>query len=73
MSKQAIDASAFDSYAAEYDAALQQGISVSGEGKDFFARGRIAWLAKILGALDFHPKARVALAKRERHADNVGV
>ena len=38
----------FDRYAADYDAALAQGISVSGEDKDFFARGRVAWLAKCL-------------------------
>jgi SAM-dependent methyltransferase len=38
----------FDQYAASYDQALAQGISVSGEDKDFFARGRVAWLAKCL-------------------------
>jgi SAM-dependent methyltransferase len=55
------DKSGFDQYAADYDGALAQGISVSGEDKEFFARGRIAWLAKTLGekylstetALDF--------------------
>jgi SAM-dependent methyltransferase len=36
--------SGFDNYAAEYDAALSQGISVSGESKDFFAEGRVQWL-----------------------------
>ena len=55
------DKSGFDQYADDYDGALAQGISVSGEDKEFFARGRIAWLAKILSerkissktALDF--------------------
>lgn len=53
--------SAFDAYAADYDGALAQGISVSGEDKEFFARGRITWLEAILrqknlvvkSALDF--------------------
>src|SRR4051812_19980524 len=51
MSEQRMDPSAFDAYAAEYDAALEQGISISGEGKEYFARGRILWLKKVLGAL----------------------
>ncbi|HEX8475834.1 MAG TPA: methyltransferase domain-containing protein [Pyrinomonadaceae bacterium] len=35
----------FDAYAEDYDAALAQGIAVSGEDKEFFARGRAEWLA----------------------------
>jgi trans-aconitate methyltransferase len=38
----------FDHYAAEYDAALQQGLAVSGESKEHFARGRIEYLAQCL-------------------------
>lgn len=34
----------FDQYAAEYDCALNQGLSISGENKDYFARKRIEWL-----------------------------
>ena len=34
----------FDEYAAEYDNALRQGLSISGENKDYFARRRIEWL-----------------------------
>jgi SAM-dependent methyltransferase len=34
----------FDKYAAEYDNALSQGLSVSGETKNYFARRRIEWL-----------------------------
>lgn len=45
----------FDAYAKNYDAALAQGISVSGEDKDFFARGRIEWLALCFGKLGFKP------------------
>jgi hypothetical protein len=33
--------SEFDVYAGDYDAALNKGISVSGEDKEFFARGRL--------------------------------
>ena len=39
----------FDAFATEYDAALTQGISLSGETKDFFARGRVEWLRQCLG------------------------
>lgn len=42
--------SAFDDFSADYDAALAQGLSVSGETKDFFASGRAAWLAQCLRA-----------------------
>ncbi|GAC1402448.1 MAG: class I SAM-dependent methyltransferase [Pyrinomonadaceae bacterium] len=38
----------FDTYAETYDAALEQAISVSGEDKNYFAHGRIAWLADYL-------------------------
>jgi trans-aconitate methyltransferase len=46
----------FDAYAVNYDEALNQGLSVSGEDKQFFARGRIAWLARCLQALHFCPQ-----------------
>jgi SAM-dependent methyltransferase len=38
--------SEFDRYAENYDAALEKGISVSGEHKEYFARGRVAWLGR---------------------------
>lgn len=41
----------FDRYAEEYDAALARGLSVSGEDKNYFARGRIAFLATCLSKL----------------------
>lgn len=38
----------FDEYADDYEAALQKGLSLSGESKDFFAEGRVRWLQKQL-------------------------
>jgi SAM-dependent methyltransferase len=43
----------FDAFAAQYDAALQQGIAASGENKDYFARGRLVGLARRLRQLQF--------------------
>lgn len=48
---------AFDAYAANYDSTLNQGLAVSGEGKDYFAAGRIRWLAKRLAERDAAPLA----------------
>jgi SAM-dependent methyltransferase len=45
----------FDEFAEDYDAALAKGISVSGENKDFFAEGRVNWLAKCVTRLGFVP------------------
>jgi len=44
----------FDRYADEYDAALAQGLSVSGEDKNYFAQGRIAFLASCLPQAQNH-------------------
>ncbi len=41
----------FDQYAARYDEALAEGLSVSGESKDFFALGRVVELSKGLRQL----------------------
>ena len=38
----------FDAYAGAYDEALNRGLSLSGESKEHFARGRIEWLASRL-------------------------
>lgn len=38
----------FDAFAENYDEALQRGLRVSGEGKEFFAEGRIRWLQQRL-------------------------
>ncbi|HMO37137.1 MAG TPA: class I SAM-dependent methyltransferase [Gemmatales bacterium] len=49
-------AAEFDAFAGDYDAALQQGLSVSGESKEYFAQGRIQLLQKHLGRLKFFPQ-----------------
>ncbi|MCG8450511.1 MAG: class I SAM-dependent methyltransferase [Pirellulales bacterium] len=41
-------AAAFDAYAAQYESALQNGLWLSGEGPEYFARRRIAWTAELL-------------------------
>ncbi len=46
----------FDAYAQDYDGALHQGLSATGENKHFFARGRMNWLAQCLEKLQFHPR-----------------
>src|SRR4051794_27590417 len=38
----------FDGVAEDYDAALQKGLSVTGEDKHYFARGRIQFLKSLL-------------------------
>src|SRR5436309_2186112 len=45
----------FDDYAQNYDEALNQGLSATGEGKDYFAQGRIRWLTPCLSELGEHP------------------
>ncbi len=42
----------FDAYAAQYEEALNEGLSVSGEGPEYFAQRRIEWTAKVLPNLD---------------------
>jgi SAM-dependent methyltransferase len=49
--------SSFDEYAVDYDAALAQGIKVSGEDKAYFAQGRVAWLARRLETLQARPES----------------
>jgi SAM-dependent methyltransferase len=46
---------AFDEFAVNYDAALQQGLSATGESKDYFAHGRIAHLQRHLHRLLHQP------------------
>jgi SAM-dependent methyltransferase len=47
----------FDTFANEYDRALDQGLSLSGESKSYFAKGRMHWLAKRLAHLEFDPES----------------
>lgn len=42
--------SEFDEYATNYDEALAMGLSLTGESKDYYAAGRVAWLATRLAA-----------------------
>jgi SAM-dependent methyltransferase len=39
----------FDQFAENYDDCLNRALAASGEGKEFFARGRVEWLAQRLG------------------------
>ena len=45
----------FDDYSAAYDAALNEGLNVTGESKDYFARERIRWLHSCLQELSEQP------------------
>jgi SAM-dependent methyltransferase len=47
--------SEFDDYAGNYDSALNQGLSLSGEPKEYFAQARVRWLAGRLSDLGVHP------------------
>jgi SAM-dependent methyltransferase len=46
----------FDQFAENYEAALEKGIAISGESKEYFAKSRVDWLAKIFGSLGFTPQ-----------------
>lgn len=47
----------FDEFAEDYDAALDKGLALSGEGKDYFADGRMRWLARRLAERGFQPES----------------
>ncbi len=51
------DNAQFDRYATDYDAALAQGLRVSGEDKDYFAQRRVAWLAACLERVAYRPRS----------------
>ena len=46
----------FDQYAAAYEQALTNAISVSGEGREYFAEGRVAWLKRCLAWIKMSPR-----------------
>jgi SAM-dependent methyltransferase len=50
-------AAEFDSFATSYEADLDQALSVSGESKDFFAEGRVQWVARRLQRFGFRAKS----------------
>jgi SAM-dependent methyltransferase len=45
----------FDLHASTYVEDLERGLSVSGEGREYFAKGRVAWLKGCLAALGESP------------------
>jgi SAM-dependent methyltransferase len=47
--------SSFDGFAPEYDSYLNQALSATGEGREYFAAGRVRWLAQCLGQLGVRP------------------
>jgi SAM-dependent methyltransferase len=49
------DASNFDGYADSYDHDLAQGLSATGEDRDYYARRRVEWLRGCLDRLRFVP------------------
>lgn len=56
MSHKLIELQEFNQYAGNYDQILARGLAVSGEGKDYFARGRIDWLKVCLKDAGFSPR-----------------
>ena len=46
----------FDDYAENYDCALNQGLSATGESKDYFARQRVIWLSQCLRQMSLRPQ-----------------
>lgn len=51
------DGTDFDQYAQDYDALLDKGLSITGEDINYFARGRVAWLARCLKRNLAQPKS----------------
>ncbi len=47
---------AFDAYAETYDAALNRGLTLSGESKEYFVRARVAWVASRLARFGYSPR-----------------
>ena len=45
----------FDKFAGHYDDLLQESLQIAGEDKEYFARGRLEWLARRLADLGFDP------------------
>src|SRR3712207_6563655 len=51
------DRTEFDRFAESYDDDLNRGLSLSGEGKEYFARRRVEWTARHLGRLGVRARA----------------
>ncbi len=51
----------FDAYAAEYDAAVARGVALSGDSREYFAAGRVAFLVRELHRLGELDRVRTIL------------
>jgi trans-aconitate methyltransferase len=49
--------SSFDAYSESYSDALASGLRVSGESQEFFAKGRIDWVARRIEKMGFRPQS----------------
>jgi trans-aconitate methyltransferase len=49
-------AGAFDKFAHQYDTLLDKSLQITGEDKEYFARGRLEWLAQRLAQLNSKPR-----------------
>jgi trans-aconitate methyltransferase len=49
----------FDQFSSDYDTALAEGLSATGEDKHYFARGRLAWLAQCLTKFPVRAKSLI--------------
>jgi SAM-dependent methyltransferase len=56
MIHKSIDSQEFNEYAGDYDHILARGLAVSGEGKNYFAQGRIDWLKARMDNAQFSPR-----------------
>lgn len=56
MKPEKIASQEFNEYAGSYDQMLAQGLAVSGEGKEYFAQGRINWLKASMEQLQIVPR-----------------
>jgi SAM-dependent methyltransferase len=50
------DPAAFDEYEHSYDAALQRGLRLTGESKEYYAERRLRWLRQYLDRAGFRPR-----------------
>jgi len=46
----------FDQYSDSYDSNLNHALAATGEDKEYFARGRVAWLSRCLSEMHVQPK-----------------
>ncbi|MBX3350913.1 MAG: class I SAM-dependent methyltransferase [Nitrospira sp.] len=56
MKAETIQSHEFDHYVRDYDQLLDQGLAATGEGKEYFATGRIDWLKACLEQLRVFPR-----------------